>query len=352
MKKLPKNHRAIAKRSSWNAYWRIARPRGRAARNRSNWVSVHNAPEHFCVFSDQRDKMISFLEDIRADIKSGCRSLIIDFSKTAKFISGGTILLYSELDRLLDLYPKLKISCRPPFNNKAAQVLKQIGLFSRLGKNFALGACSHDDIINWRVAKGHEVLGEKFDVILGKYDGVIAEALQEELYEGITEAMTNAKHHAYIAPRQDGIRSPADYRPWWMFSQEKDGMLSVVFCDLGVGIPNSLPFSDDAGWKKWYLIMARLGLNNKGDAKLIQGAIRHSRTRTREHNRGKGLTQIVETIAASVGGRAIILSNRGWYQIQEGKETFGDYDRSINGTIISWQMPLVTGLKDERSILS
>lgn len=122
-------------------------------------------------------------------------------------------------------------------------------------------------------------------------------------------------------------------------------MLSVVFCDLGVGIPNSLPFSDDAGWKKWYLIMSRLGLNKKGDAKLIQGAIRHSRTRTRKHNRGKGLTQIVETIAATKGGMAIILSNRGWYQIQEGKETFGDYDMSINGTIISWQMPLAARLE-------
>ncbi|OUM27989.1 hypothetical protein B8W70_15435 [Pseudomonas sp. 1239] len=83
-------------------------------------------------------------------------------------------------------------------------------------------------------------------------------------------------------------------------------------------------------------------MHNGGDAKLIQGAIRHSRTRTRQHNRGKGLTQIVETISAVEGGSAIILSNRGWYQVKNGEETFEDYRRSINGTIISWQMPIAT----------
>ena len=191
------------------------------------------------------------------------------------------------------------------------------------------------------MAKGHEVLGEKYDIILGKYDGIITPALQGELYAGLTEAMTNAHHHAYIAKRSDGIASPKNYKPWWMFSQEKNGMLSVVFCDLGVGIPNSLPYSDDEGWRKWYLVMSRFGLHKLGDARLINGAIRHSKTRTRQHNRGKGLTQIVETINASEGGTAILLSNRGWYQAKDGNETYDDYQRSINGTIISWQMPIV-----------
>lgn len=81
-------------------------------------------------------------------------------------------------------------------------------------------------------------------------------------------------------------------------------------------------------------------MHNLGDARLIKGAIRHSKTRTRKHNRGKGLTQIVETVLASKGSVAILQSNRGWYQIKDGKETYGDFKLSTNGTIIYWQMPL------------
>lgn len=299
------------------------------------------APQKFCVFTDGRNELINFIESIRTAVKKGCRSILIDFSKTNKLISSGTILFHSEIDRLLDLFPKLKISCTIPFNKKVSLVLQQIGFYSRIGKKVKISTCDHDDVINWRVAKGHEVLGEKYDIILGKYDGIITPALQGELYAGLTEAMTNAHHHAYIAKRSDGISSPKNYKPWWMFSQEHNGMLSVVFCDLGVGIPNSLPYSDDEGWRKWYLVMSRFGLHKLGDARLINGAIRHSKTRTRQHNRGKGLTQIVETINASEGGTAILLSNRGWYQVKDGNETYDDYPRSINGTIISWQMPLV-----------
>ena len=201
--------------------------------------------------------------------------------------------------------------------------------------------CDHADIITWRTARGQGAVGEQYDEILGHYDGIITEALQTELYTGLTEAMTNAHHHAYISHRGDGIKSSRSYKPWWMFSQEKDGMLTVVFCDLGVGIPGSLPLSEDDGWQKWWSIMKRLGLHNKGDSSLIRGAIRHSRTRTQLHNRGKGLIQIVETISAVEQGKAVLHSNKGWYKIDSGIETFDDYEQSIMGTVIFWQMPLV-----------
>ncbi|WP_346397554.1 hypothetical protein [Pseudomonas syringae] len=340
MKKISEDNKIRARRNEWNAIWRIKRPRNRIKRDRSSRTSIFSAPVKFDIFNEKRNDLINFIEDIRNSVKNGCRSVLIDFSKTNKFISGGAIIFYAEMDRLLDVYPKLSIRCSIPLNQKASLVLQQIGFYKRINKPFKKSACNHDDISNWRVAKGHGVLGEQYDVILGHYDGVITPALQGELYAGLTEAMTNAHHHAYISRRSDGIITPKNYKPWWMFSQEKDGVLSVVFCDLGVGIPKSLPFSDDDGWRKWYLVLSRFGMQNLGDARLIRGAIRHSKTRTRLHNRGKGLTQIVETVNATDGGTAIILSNSGWYQIRGGEETYDDYPRSIHGTIISWQMPL------------
>lgn len=343
MKKNAKNQKLITRREIQNAFWRKFRPRNRKKRNREPRFKACVAPEVFCIFNKHRNLVIDYLDELRQHVSTGCRHLILDLSKTKQFIAAGAILFYAEIDRLLDLHPTLKITCRNPFNKKATQVLNQIGFFKRIGKRVICSGSSHDDVVTWRVARGQAVLGEKYDLVLGKYDGVIAEALQEELYAGLTEAMTNAHHHAYISFRDDGITSPREYKPWWMFSQEKDGMLSVVFCDLGVGIPRSLPHSEDPGWQRWYTVMNRFKLLGNGDAHLISGAIRHSRTRTRKDHRGKGLTQIVETVKASEGGTAIILSNRGWYRVQEGNETYGDYRRSILGTIISWQMPIAGG---------
>lgn len=300
------------------------------------------APTKFSLNGPARKDLLAFIKNIRDTVIGGTRSILIDFSKTQKFIADGTLLFYAEIDRLLDHFPSLIIRCNQPFNIKASQVLQQIGFYKRIGKCIANLQCAHEDVITWRTARGQGALGEQYDKILGHYDGIITEALQSELYTGLTEAMTNAHHHAYIAQRGDGIKSSPTYKPWWMFSQEKDGMLTVVFCDLGVGIPGSLPHSKDQGWRHWWEVMKRLGLNRESDSRLIRGAIRHSRTRTKLHNRGKGLIQIVETISAIPNGRAILQSNRGWYRIQEGKETNDDYMQSIMGTIIFWQMPLET----------
>jgi hypothetical protein len=340
MKKPPLNYKEVALRRHRYALEKIFRARPSLKNRKNKKTEVHHAPKVFCALNEPRDKLIDFIEQIRASVKSGCRSILIDFSKTQKFIASGTILFFAEIDRLLDLFPSLNIRSTIPLNKKASLVLQQIGFYTRIGKKVPVKPCELDDVINWRVAKGQEVTGAKYDVILGNYDGIITPALQEELYAGLTEAMTNAHHHAYIARRADGIASSKSYKPWWMFSQEKDGMLTVVFCDLGVGIPGSLPYSDDAGWRKWYLVLSRFGFHNLGDARLIRGAIRHSKTRTRQHNRGKGLTQIVETVLATDGGIAILQSNKGWYQIKDGKETYDDFQRSTNGTIIYWQMPL------------
>ncbi|TWC17138.1 hypothetical protein FBY06_11814 [Pseudomonas sp. SJZ085] len=295
--------------------------------------SVLKAPFEFDILTAKTRKLsIIFLEKIRTAINNGCRKVWIDFSETRKFSAGATILLYAELSRLLENVAGLRIRSTIPKSNKAAQVLQQIGL-SRLLRTKNRTECLDGDVVNWRSARGQGALGEKYDEILGFYDGRITESLQTELYTGITEAMTNAHQHAYIGPRGDGITTDPDYRPWWMFSQEKDGKLSVVFCDLGVGIPASLPHTRPRLWH----LMDRL---NMTQGRQIEGAVRDSRTRTKKQHRGKGLRQIIETISSCNGGKALILSNKGWYSIKSGVPDSGDFTDSIMGTVIYWQMPL------------
>lgn len=295
--------------------------------------SVVKSPVHFDIYDGaQRKQTVLFLSRLRSMVLDGSRKIWIDFSETRKFGSGGAILFFAELSRLLENTPSLMIRGGLPRSNKAAQVLQQIGL-SHLLKIKNNTECLDGDVVNWRAARGQGAIGEKYDEIMGYYDGRITESLQSELYTGITEAMTNAHQHAYIEQRGDGISTPAGYKPWWMFSQEREGKLSVVFCDLGIGIPSSLPKTRPRLWN----LMERFGMS---EGRRIEGAVRNSQTRTKKQHRGKGLRQIIQTISSCKGGKAIIMSNKGWYSMKAGKKDSGDFADSIMGTVIYWQMPL------------
>jgi len=195
---------------------------------------------------------------------------------------------------------------------------------------------TREDVIHWRHAHGNEVDGSKYDDILGSYDGQIPASLATGLFKGITEAMTNCHHHAYLDERDDGTGIRDAYKNWWMFSQKKDGYLYVDFCDLGIGIPRSLPTKRPALWRQ----IISLG-KAKQDGAIIKEAIDDSKTRTGMSHRGKGLNQLVEAIGQIPGASMMILSNKGCYALEHGKQPLVlEYNKSILGTLIAWKIPI------------
>lgn len=260
-------------------------------------------------------------------------ALCLDFSQTEKLAADGTLLFFAELRRLIKhSKTELKISCIPPTNNKVSQVFQQIGLFSLLGA--VGGATPQDaDVVNWRFAHGHKVDGARYEDILANFDGDIANELQQSLFTGITEAMTNVVNHAYDMPRGDGT-GIANSREWWMFSQAKDGLLTVAFLDLGAGIPRTLPENRPTVWKRFLQVGKRL------DSRAIDYAVKDSISRTNESHRGKGLGQILRVVDSVKGGEMAILSNFGALTRKNRVSQRIDYRDSIQGTLIYWNIPL------------
>jgi hypothetical protein len=125
---------------------------------------------------------------------------------------------------------------------------------------------------------------------------------------------------------------------WWMFSQERDGYLTVVFCDLGVGIPTTLPVKKPKWWQK----IVSLGKADS-DAEIIRGAVDMSLSRTGKHYRGKGLRQLLEVVQGHPDGAIRIFSNRGCYTFNHGRASVRDYGDSIMGTLIQWKLPVTQG---------
>jgi len=295
------------------------------------------APKQFSIIDqDSRHELFVFLGKMRKNIHNSNRQINLDFSATESMVSSATLLFKAELCRSLKLSKTMLIpKIKPPRSTKIDQVLKQIGIYELVDYTSKV-VPNHPDVVNWRYANGYEVMGKKYDEILGHFDGVICESLASSLYLGITEAMTNCHHHAYIDKRDDGLNLNETQKNWWMFSQEKDGTLDVVFGDLGVGIPVSLPIKKPGVWNN---IKKKLGVKPR-DSDIISEAILQSKSRTGKNYRGKGLKQLVETIESIEDAKLLLFSNKGLYSHMDDTVKVYNFHDSIYGTLVYWSVPI------------
>lgn len=286
----------------------------------------------------ERRYIIDFLRKLRRIfIQNNVQKIIIDFSNTGSFVAGATLLFHAELSRLVEMRgDEVTVSYKPPRNDKAFEVLRQIGFYKICGKNpRKRSGQNYDDVVHWRVAKGSVVDNSLCASAIEKYEGQLAEPLINGLFRGLGEAMTNTIHHAYIDVREDGLDYSPPAKNWWMFSQARDNYLSVVFCDLGIGISRTLPLKKPNLFKK--IISMQL---QRKDSEYIKIAIEDRLTRTREYGRGRGLGDIVDIVAKQKAGIVKIFSNRGVFIQNETNTVTHDLKESILGTLITWRVPL------------
>ena len=310
----------------------------------SPWANAKRimAPSVISLLDDQaHTELLQFLDRLRSTTK--CRGFfLIDFSGTTRVHADGMILFRAELCQVVHGGMKgSHFRCKPPYNAKVKEVLQQTGIFKLLGQQVTIQP-RHPDVVHWRTANGVRAEGEKSEQVLGEYEGRVAQELLSGLFVGITEAMTNICHHAYMEPtvrtgaQQFCRKNTESGEGWWMFSQRRNHSLHVVICDLGVGIPGSLPDRRPGLVEK--LLSFRLG---DRDSKYIEFAVEDSISRTGETHRGKGLGQIANGLLQhSPDSELIIFSNRGCYKYTAKESAAFDFKYSIMGTVICWRTPL------------
>lgn len=350
MRRLSRKHkeRLIRQDLSVKREWKIANLRRRSAINakkkksrdkgKSAYVPAlrYHAPKVVTIDSaEHRSELLRFFEQLRGHFKNNRdRTLVIDFTATSRFVAGGTLLLYAELNRLVTYCGgEVKLRCTEPANNRASQVLKQVGIYRLCSNKCNVNTCS-SDVVHWHAVQGGVVDNSLCAPAIEGYQDRLSADMIDELLGGLGEAMTNAIHHAYDGIRRDGLEYDCGTE-WWMFSQAKDGYLSVAFCDLGVGIPTTLPIKRPSLWKK---VVQRL--KDPTDADCIQEAIIEGRTRTSLDGRGYGLGNIIEVVENVKGGVVVVYSNRGRYDSRVDTPHPFNYSDSILGTLICWRVPM------------
>lgn len=284
---------------------------------------------------DGHDALIALLAKLRAALSEG-KALCLNFRRTETMIAGGTLLLFSELNRLKAIFPSMVIRCIPPRSDKVAQVLQHLGLFALMNYQSSV-VPTRPDVVNWRKASSSKVDGQSVGTVLGTYQS-LQRAQAQQLFRGASEAMMNAMNHAYTAPRNDGLESPPEEK-WWLFCREDDESIFVGVCDLGIGIPRSLP----AKYANELVHAAMSSLSNgkyKTDARLIQAAMEIERTRTDKRGRGKGLSDLKRIVDEVPGGLLYIFSNKGMLKYDGTSYKRTNFSRSIKGTVVLWKIPL------------
>lgn len=301
-------------------------------RDTFSWIE---APRFFELETETgRSTVIGFLRRLR-DAVLGARDgrVRIDFSQTVRMTAAGTLLFAAELDRIRKLADH-RVGCNYPKDAVVAQVLQHVGIFAMLGQKRQCRITA-DNVRYWQVDTGDQVVGEQAAHAMARYESLFG---NRRLYRALTEAMTNCIQHAYEEDRGDGY---AHVRNWWVFSQHHDGYLTVAFCDLGIGIPRSLPH------RRGFFARVRQVIQDKSwtdnDANRIKAAMAVGASRTAQDYRGKGLMDM-RSVLDGLNGRMQIHSNCGLYLYDAGtgEEPCKNFDptASVQGTIVLWLFPV------------
>lgn len=294
--------------------------------------------------------------------------LKLDFTKTKKMYADGTLYLLAELETLTLINPHITFKITPSKEKIVNQVLEQTGILKLLKQKINFEDSEFDESVKfWNYASGYNSEIDSADSMLDDFDKILSEDTSKKIFTSLTEALTNCHHHAYQEKRF--INETKRIKKWWLFSQEREGVLTVCVCDLGIGIPRSLTVNTPNVKEDWFGILREFISRNRGkynqDSAAIKAAIEIGNTRTNLPNRGKGLNQIINKINTMSNHKAsiAIYSNKGSYIINRGLVTdlpstdiingvAIPYSESIEGTVIVWQIPLDKEISNEILVTS
>lgn len=290
----------------------------------------------------QHVRMAVFLQELRGAVKAGDKAVRLDFRGTDMVYSDGTLLFYSELSRLRDMYPATVFLCTPSKSGRVNQVLQHLGIFALLSYRSSV-IPQRSDVVTWRTASSKHFDSDVIGELIEAYPSLVGPR-GGHLFRSASEAMGNAVRHAYLESREDGLPDPAE-KKWWMFMREDENEMTVAICDLGIGIPRSLPikYAEEVIQRAKARVAAAFGMptrRGKVDAHMIHAAMEIDRTRTNVAGRGKGLTDLRRIVDEVKGGRLVLISNRGRLVYSNGVFSKHGFERSIKGTLVLWTIPL------------
>lgn len=364
MKKKPDTfQRETLKRLEWKRHLRdLSSKEKRKRKNRSFSAALHgvshtkrrhkdrnDAPNYEAItlpsdlsLVNKFEETASITRNIRRLVLKEKKPVVLDFSDVKTLKPAAMLLLLAEIHRCRLMYGPSHITGTYPEVPRIERMLNCTGFFSLLGvapRKETKRAKYPMEYVDF-VSNTHEVKGTVKDFrekLLGT-SIIMTPQAKNKLYRVLTEAMLNVSYHAY--PLSAAKTNPQRGR-WWLAGHvnRRSKELMIMFCDLGVGIPRTLP--------KLYNMEVIRGLLsllpgiNPNDGQMIQAAMQLGRSSARQTNRGKGLNDLRSFVDNAGAGELHIFSGHGHYIYKPGHgELVHNYGTGIAGTLIKWTVPM------------
>jgi hypothetical protein len=303
------------------------------------------APREFKLLYGNARVVCRFLSQIAKAVLDDGQDVTLDFRSTEMFYPDATILMFAEIDRIVTLSGRVKpITILNPIRRRPTEVLKQIGLHD-LTTDICKVVPERDDVVYWKATKGDDGSGDKVSLLESVADRVrtdySGQLRPDVLWRGVTEAVGNSVEHAYKKPRKDGFVGLSGTK-WWMFTQVRDGKLSVAVCDLGCGYRETIGLTIPEIVRTE--LFAMFAGENK-DAAAVKIAMEYGRTGTGASQRGRGSRDAMSVLERHGSGEMGILSNGGYvcYRKSPGEPLrefrSGSLGTSLGATVVWWQLP-------------
>lgn len=345
MKRLSKQTRQWLKQVHAKLRKQQSKPTGchhvNAAKKKPWWDRSVDAPESFRLREDDTHlTLLNFIEAVCTPEQPD-EKLRISFKQTKRMHVDALLLFKANLERALQQKNGGHIKIAPADLSSVNAVLTRVGILELCGQDFHINPSQDKSVLDWELLEGkakdklqpkaiHELLARSLGCDVPKV-----------LFAAVREALLNIKHHAY---KQGNGK-------WWLMTRlhKEDKVFTVVVCDLGRGIPNSIKQGDEATqreiWKKLQTFIESLPLGSSlKDSKIIEESMQYGVSRTKQEYRGKGLPKMKEVVELSQTAKVgiSIYSDRGCYTQLGGRETpiLHDYPNSIGGTVVTWSIPM------------
>lgn len=299
-------------------------------------LSLHRAPE----------ETRAFLAEVRklADDTSPNSRRRVDLNGLKEIDLDAALSLVAELDRwqrIKGIY--LSPETVSEWDKSIVSKLYSLGFFDLLGTNISgipIGKVKKHWIpfISSTQAVGYAA--KKLRVALIKVMKCLDSSVPVPIYAPLIESMKNAIEHAYSDIGDDIANYHHFGKRWWMAGSydEDNHCIDIVFLDLGMTIPATLPNS------RYWTALQRdpvYGQHLNYDAVRTRAAMLYGMSQTGQYQRGKGFQNIVEPAYHHPKNAVVVISRKAHCFVVHSRRTISiESNIPFAGTLIQWHINL------------
>jgi hypothetical protein len=301
----------------------------RVRKEREQYIKPRNvrAPDQVRLQGDPQPFLL-FVTRVTTLLHAGIR-VRLDFRHVKRLYPCGMLLLMAEVRRWLKAFPDQMLATYPE-DEVVEQMLQRVDLIGALGLA-PRKVISHDDVVRWFYFTGTRVELVSVEPFMERVREFVAAEAQTFLFDCVSEAVTNVRHHAYG-------EAGADSAPWWMFATISSERITVAVHDRGASIPATIMEKPTIREQ-----IKKLFAKNPQelDARMIDAAT-GGRSRTKLVYRGKGLPEMLEFTRAVPGSSLDIYSRWGGFHQHASSATATVWTLStpVPGTLLLWTLSL------------